>query len=151
MGGSCRAVQTHGNALDAAFDKTFHIVFIEQGAVGGHDHAKADFVSIGGNIKDIIPEQRFAAGENNDGLPHLSDLVKKFERLFGGKFVVVYMIFGSSPAMFAGQITPTGCLPGHKSQGIVFTGGVGATMSRGVCFMGMGHQLFNSLATSMAE
>ncbi len=139
MGSGRRTIQAYGNAFDTAFHKACHIVFIEQGAVGGHDHAKADFVTIGGNIKDIIPEQRLAAGKNNNGLPHLSDLVKESEGLFGGQLVFVYMVFGSSPAMLAGQIAPAGCLPGHKAQGIVFTCRLRGAMSMGVCSVGMCH------------
>jgi hypothetical protein len=71
-----------------------------------------------GEIEDVIPEQGFTAGEDDDGLSHLGDFIQQFEPLVGIQLSLVRTVGGRGPAMNTGEIAVSGRLPGHQAKGI---------------------------------
>ena len=73
-----------------------------QGSIGAHDHPEASGDGIFADFKDILTEQRFAAGEDEDGFADLGDLVDQPETLFGRKFAGIAAAMRRGAAVGAG-------------------------------------------------
>ena len=116
MGGCGSAIQADTDALDAHFLQPPGILGREQRPVHRHGHAEALLVSVSGNLEDIRTQQRFTAGQNDDGTGKGGNLIQEFKTLICGELILVLAVQGGSAAVNASQVTGAGHLPGDQTQ-----------------------------------
>ena len=113
-------VKADTDALDAGSRHFGRVFVVHQGAVWGHDHAQALVCAVFCDVENIRPQQGLSAGQDDNGLTHLPDLVQEPERGRSIKLAAVWPHGGGGPAMGAVQIAVPGGFPGHQSQFGVF-------------------------------
>ena len=110
------SVQAHGNSLDARIDHLFDDLGRHTGAAGGHDRTQSLLVRVGGDLKDVLSQQRISPGNDQDGPGEGCDLIDETKDLFPSQLVRMRLGLGCSPTMNAGESTGTRGLPGHQSR-----------------------------------
>jgi hypothetical protein len=67
-------------------------------------------------FENVLSQERLAAGENDNGLPHRSDLIQDFPALLGAQLAGVGTSTGCGPAVNAIQVAVPGDFPSHQTR-----------------------------------
>jgi hypothetical protein len=67
-------------------------------------------------FENIFSQKRLAAGENDNRLPHGSNLIQDFPALLGAQLAGVGASTGRGPAVNAIQIAVPGDFPSHQTR-----------------------------------
>jgi len=73
-----------------------------------------------GKFEDVLSQERLAAGEYDNRLPHGSNLIQDFPALFGAQLAGVGTSTGCGPAVNAVQIAISRDFPGYKPRLVAF-------------------------------
>ncbi len=68
-------------------------------------------------VEDVVPEQGFAAGEDDHHLAHGGQVVQELFALLGGQLTGIRPGPRRGPAVEAGQVAAPGGLPGQEAEG----------------------------------
>ena len=82
-------VDRDADARDADLGHPARRLGRDERAVGRHDRPQPDVARVRGDLEDVGPHERLAAGEDEDRVAGLGDLVDEAEALLGGQLVGV--------------------------------------------------------------
>ena len=88
----------------------------DERAVGRHDGPQPRGAGGRGDRKDVGPQERLAAGEDEDRRAGGGDLLDEREALGGGELAVVGAVQGGGAAVGARQVAAARHLPGHDAR-----------------------------------
>jgi hypothetical protein len=74
---------------------------------------------MGRDLENIIPQQGFAPCEDNDGIPHLGDLIQKVQARRRVQLALIGTQGCRGPAMDAVEVAVSGNFPGYQPQGVL--------------------------------
>ena len=80
-----RAVDTNGDALDAAVDDGVGDMLVDKRAVGCQRDGQAVLCGVRRDLENVGAKERFTAGEDQDRSGEFSQVADKYQRLLGGK------------------------------------------------------------------
>ena len=83
VGGRIGAVEADADPANAALLDLARHVGVDERAVGGQGDDQAGVAGVAGDVKDVGPEERFAAGEHEDRACKGRDLVDEVKDLLG--------------------------------------------------------------------
>ena len=113
----CGPINGDAQALDAGILELPGDSRRQQGAVHRHDHAMAQTGAISGQFEDIVPEQGFAAGQDDHHLTQIGDVFQQGFAFSGSQFAFIWPHTGRGPAVGAVQVAAAGGLPGQEAEG----------------------------------
>jgi hypothetical protein len=108
------AVQGDAYPFYPAFFHSFDDFWIQERSIRGHDHAEAQLRAALSQGEYVWAQERLAAGENDNGRPHQTDLLEDFKALGRVQFSGIGTAIGTGPAMDAIQVACSRNLPSYK-------------------------------------
>ncbi len=124
------AVQADADVIEADGGNAVDIAFVDQRAVGGQADVEAHVLGAVGDVEDVGPQQRLAAGENQHRHAEALEVVHHGEDFGGGQLAGEILVGRNRVAVLAGQVAAPDQIPDHHRAGRIALGAEGGRAGR---------------------